>query len=440
MADNTVLIIGGGAAGLAAARELTAAGAVVRLIEARDRLGGRIHTVPGHRPGLPIELGAEFVHGERNDTWEFIRLAGLRVQEVPDRHLVASNGTLKRDARFWEELAGVFARINTATPDQDFQSFLDQAWGLSSQAKKLAKQYVEGFHAAPANRISIHALARSESAAERDNAIRQFRLADGYAALVRWFERELSSQTVEIRLNNVVQQVSWEPGQVQVQAQTPAGRRSLQGARLLITLPLGVWRHEGPGAIVFDPALPAKEKALRSLAISPVVKLALEFSERCWPTDNFGFVHSDQGWFPTWWSDERAPILTGWAGGPRAEQVRLEGVEAATVEALRSLSRIFKIEYGRLKDGLVASYSYDWQTDPFARGAYTYTPARMIGAAARLAAPLANTLFFAGEATDTEGEQGTVHAALASGGRAAREILKSLHLSHGVEALAISKP
>lgn len=416
-----MLILGAGAAGLAAADTLSHAGVTVTVLEARDRLGGRIHTVPSASGSFPIELGAEFIHGRRHLTWEFIREAKLRTSSVLARHWRAAGGSLKKDNKFWEQLDQVLSRINRDAPDQDLQSFLEQAWSLDPEVKKLTAEYVEGFHAAPVNRASIHALAQAEAAAARDQGASQFRLVAGYSALVRWFSTRLAQRDSHLHLNTVVKTVRWEPNHVQVLACTSAGEQTFEGDRAVVTLPLGVLKDAAAPA--FEPALTGKQAALAGLEMGSVLKLTLQFQSVFWPAPDFGFIHSAPGPFPTWWSHRHAPLLTGWAGGPRAARLRLKPLQLLVDDALAQIAALFKVDAVRLRNWLVSSYTHDWSGDRFSRGAYSYTPVHMLPMVKRLAAPVAGTLFFAGEATDTEGEQGTVQAALASGRRAAAELL-----------------
>jgi monoamine oxidase len=194
---------------------------------------------------------------------------------------------------------------------------------------------------------------------------------------------------------------------------------------VLITLPLGVLQsvHDG---VSFDPPLESKKAALENLAMGQVMKVVIEFRSRFWPVKNFGFVHSDDEWFPTWWADERGPVLVGWAGGPRAEWLSCESDSAILDEAFRALSRIFHVDRGHILDLHAASWMHDWMHDRFAGGAYSFTPVGMTVVPRQLAASVADTLFFAGEATDSQGEQGTVQAALTSGMHAANAISQSI--------------
>jgi monoamine oxidase len=423
--EQRVLIVGGGAAGLAAARMLSRQRLPVVLLEGRSRLGGRMFTHFEPDGALTVEVGAEFIHGRRNATWEYVRSAKLRTHEVPDRHWRSSRSGLREDKTFWEELGRVLGRINAFIPDQDFRSFLDSAWGLSPSERTLAMDYVEGFHAADLGVVGTQALAQAERASEVGEGTRQFRINQGYARLVDWLSTSLKERGVEIRLDTVVRKISWEPGQALVEAVGPSGLCRFEAERVLVTLPLGVLKQEGDGGVVFDPPLGAKARVIQQMPVGSVVKVTLHFRSQFWPVADFGFIHATGLAFPTWWSDPRAPVLTGWIGGPRASVLGCEGEAAICDKAMQTLSEIFKVEPPTLREQLVNGYTHDWDADPFAHGAYSYTPAQGSLLASKLGVPLANTLFFAGEATDAEGNQGTVHGALASGQRAAREILES---------------
>jgi monoamine oxidase len=175
--------------------------------------------------------------------------------------------------------------------------------------------------------------------------------------------------------------------------------------------------------------------------VGHVVKVTLRFRERFWddltlPTNDgkraelkdFAFMHAPDELPPTWWTQlpARTPVLTGWAGGTRAERLLSAGNDALRDRSLEALSHIFAVPPNFLEDSLVEFYTHNWSTDPFSLGAYSYIPIGGLDAQAELAAPLEDTIYFAGEAVNTLGHHGTVHGALASGLRAAREIECSL--------------
>ena len=424
MRESAVIIIGAGAAGLAAAWHLAEAGVGSTILEARNRIGGRIWTARSQPGNRPIELGPEFIHGEKVETWEFIRKAGLGTEEVPDRHWQPMDGAVIQKPDFWEQLEKVFKRINRSEPDVPFETFLSHNPDLDPEIRWLAKEYVEGFHAAPVQKMSVRALALAEKAAEKEAGTKQFRFSEGYSRLVDWFTASLRASGVEILCGQKVAEVRWERNQVEVIA-GPVGEEQRHRASVcLVTIPLSLLQRQ---AVRFEPGLGEKERAIQSLAVGQVIRVNLGFQKRFWPVENFGFLHTDDERFPTWWSEPHGPCITGWAGGPRAEKLSAESDETLVSEAVSALARVLRIEKKIVADQLAGSWTHNWSADEFALGAYSYTPVGMLDMPGRLAQPLAETLFFAGEATNHTGDQGTVHGALASGKRAAKEILKSLH-------------
>jgi monoamine oxidase len=419
---SEVLIIGAGVAGLAAAEVLAEQGLNLTLLEARDRIGGRILTVPSVSGDFPVELGAEFIHGAKNGLWPIVQQSEIRVDEVPGRHWVLSHGALRERPKFYDAIEKVFAQIQKEPPDLSFAEFLRNNQRRKPSEKVLALEYVEGFHAADPAQVSTHSIADAETAAQNDEGDRQFRIACGYQTVLDRFQRRLSRSNVEWRFQTEVKSVRWEPRSVEVNALTPHGLRTFTAPQALITLPIGVLRDDEENRIVLEPALKAKTRAVAGLEMGCVVKLILEFRSPFWPVRNFGFIHAVGQRFPTWWSDERGPILTAWAGGPQARALGNASSEEVEEEALKAVAKMFKQDYAKVKELLVRCHCHDWSGDPFARGAYSYIRVGMTGMPARLAEPVKDTLFFAGEATAEPGEQGTVHGAIASGQRAAKEI------------------
>jgi monoamine oxidase len=190
------------------------------------------------------------------------------------------------------------------------------------------------------------------------------------------------------------------------------------------------------GAVRFTPNLPSEKiQALDKLEMGEVIRVVLRFRQRFWRTISDGkrtlsdmsFLFSEDEWFPTWWTamPAKVPIITGWAPFRCAQ--RLSGKNSTFVreQALRSLCRLLGISLKNLESWLEGVYFHDWQSDPFSRGAYSYGKAGADGAQQALGAPMEKTLFFAGEATDTSGLNGTVHGAIASGYRASAEIIKA---------------
>ncbi len=418
-----VAVVGAGAAGLAAARALSGAGKRVCLIEARDRIGGRVRTL--HVPGLPlpIELGAEFLHGEAASSFAIVDAAALAVCKLPDDHWWSRDGHLTEIRDFWGQVDRVRARIRPMKRDISFAEFLRRQRSVAPRLRALTRMFVEGYHAAHADRMSALAL-RTADGETGDN--QQFRFAGGYDALIDWLHAGLDPQRVELRLGFVATRVEWSNGSVSIRCRSTAtdGEENVRAKAAIFTIPIGVWKAppEQQGAIRFDPPLREKERALAKIESGHVVKIAFRFRERFWEEHGANFVHHDDRFMPTWWTAAplRSPVLTGWAGGHAADALLAEK-PAMTDRALDSMSRAFGVPRRRINALLVATWTHDWQSEPYSRCAYSYAAVGGSGAHDALAKPLQNTLFFAGEATSGD-ETGTVAGAIDSGLRAARQV------------------
>lgn len=440
-----VLIIGAGVAGLAAAQELGQAGLDVIVLEARDRMGGRIWSqqVPGHP--IPIELGAEFIHGRPAESFAQIEQSGLLVYEITGDSWRFENGTFGLHNLVWEQVQQLFAHMASASsPDRSFQAFIapyqtDPRWRAALVA---ATDYVEGFDAADLSRVSVQALLREQQAAAASEGNRSFRIASGYGQFVAALAAGCTPSRVVFQLGTVVRRVDWQPGVVEIEAQDAATMqdRTYRARQALITLPLGVLQAEigAIGAVEFRPQLFDHIAAARHLAMGQVFKVVLRFKDRFWeherlpvtPTldpHRLSFISGSKATLPTWWTayPVLAPQLTGWLAGPRALQL-LERPEEQIIDlTLDTLAQVLHIPRRRIEDRWLAAHIHNWYADPFARGAYSYITVNGMPVVQTLATPIENTLFFAGEATNSDGQTGTVHGAIATGRRAARELLRS---------------
>jgi len=425
-----VLIIGAGAAGLAAARELAAARLSVRVLEARGRIGGRVSTRRVSSLPYPIELGAEFLHGEPPELFEAIRRDDVDVRQVGGHAWCKHEGRLVRCDDVYPSMARLFARMSADGPDRSFQQFLDEkARDFPEEVRRRAVGFVEGFNAADARRVSVRWLLESRAADREIHADRQYRVADGYDRVIQAIARPPANARYDVRLRAVVSELRWRRGSVEVV--TEAGER-FSAPRAIVTLPLGVLAAPAgaPGAVRFTPALRAKQRALRALEMGAVIRITLVFRRRFWDrvASDLGFLFSDHPLLPTWWSrlPLREPVLVGWAAGSRGDALSRRSKPAVVRIALRALADTFSMEPSSLRELLVSAHYHDWQADRFARGAYSWTVVGGADGMRELGEPLQQTLFFAGEATDVSGHSGTVHGAVASGMRAAREVLEAL--------------
>jgi len=410
-----VVIIGAGAAGLAAADALTRAGKSVLVLEARSRIGGRCWTRRMAGLDIPVELGAEFLHGEANATHALLRRAripaitAVRVQRRLDR------GRLRPINSFKEAQRAV--RGAALGKDISFDRFL-AGRRLPEKTKAFARMMVQGFDAADPARVSARSIIE-EWGEGGELGMSQPRPQGGYGALMDWVAVRLISTKARLQLDTVVREVRWQRGAVELEGSFLGNAFKIRARQAIITLPLGVLQA---GAVRFSPSLTRKREALSKLASGPVIRVAMRFHEAVWEkrAPGVSFFNRPDAPFPTFWTPlpMRAPLLTAWAGGPKA--ARLSGLSARRLieEALGCVQKFFPD--ARLADAIVQ----DWRRDPYSRGGYSYVLVGGEGAREELARPLDGTLFFAGEATDTA-EAGTVNGALRSGLRAARELLKS---------------
>jgi monoamine oxidase len=207
---------------------------------------------------------------------------------------------------------------------------------------------------------------------------------------------------------------------VEVQVQRDKRVESIFAEAAIITVPLGVLKA---GSIKFEPDLAKKRDAIQELEFGEVVRMAIFFREYWWPKRDFGFIHALDETVPTWWSDPRGPVLIGWAGGPSAHA--LLRYSRAQLEALcvNILARLFSERAASVRAQLVQLHTHNWARDPYARGAYSYIPVNGLDLPKLLAEPVGDALFFAGEATVSDAQCGTVSGALESGLRAAHQIL-----------------
>jgi len=420
-----VVVVGAGVAGLAAARDLSGAGKRVCVVEARQRTGGRIHTL--HVPGLPlpIELGAEFIHGEAPATFSIVQAAALMACELPDDHTWSRDGRSRPLRDYWEQVQKVFAKIGHLRRDISFAEFL-RTRRIDPKLRQLACNFVEGYHAAHADRISAQSLSTADEEQDEPGGNPQFRILNGYDAVVEWLRSGLAPDRSDLRLGTLVKAIHWRDRDVTVDCVRLDGRheQTIRASAAIITIPIGVWKapQDQEGTIAFDPALDDKMRAVERLEVGHVVKIVFRFAERFW--DDFNFLHADDRFIPTWWTSApvRSPMLTAWAGGHGADALLAEGDSAMIDRALDSLANAFAMRRRAIDDKLAGTYVHNWQSDPFSRGAYSYAGVGGAGAHDILARAERKTLFFAGEATSGD-QTGTVAGAIDSGRKAAKSLL-----------------
>jgi monoamine oxidase len=422
-----VVVIGAGAAGLAAARELVRMQLPVVVLEARRRLFGRVHTIQDRAWPGPIELGAEFIHDDAPLSLEMADRNRLPLEVVPERRrrLDPNHSAPLADP---DALLKKFLRFLPRGHDRSLAAILSARRRARPQDLETVRAYVEGYHAADLTRISARAL-RALFAGPDGSSIQQ-RPLPGYASLLRALSEALKRAGVIFRTAMPVTRVRWKKGRVHVDCASLC----FHARAAIITIPLPLLRAR---ALALEPLPAAWPGALAHLEMGTVRKIALLFAEPFWDAARVArrlrgrgrtspnFWHDPRETFPTWWTlaPRTAPVLTAWAGGPRADRLRGLSATALTDRAVATLARMLGLPRTGIDRLLVDAKTHDWTADTWTRGGYSYVGVGGLAAQRELARPVEETLVLAGEALDRE-HVGTVEGALASGRHAARSLLR----------------
>jgi monoamine oxidase len=390
----------------------------VLALEARDRVGGRCWTRRMAGLDIPVELGAEFIHGEAQATHALLRQAGIAAIDSTREQRYLENGKLKPGNAFAEAQRAVL-RAPRLERDISFAALLARQ-RLPRKTKALARMMVQGFDAADPARVSARSIIEEWGEGGSLGAS-QPRPQGGYGGLFDRLAESALAAGARLQLDSPVGSVAWRRDAVRVEGSCFGQPFTFKGRQAIVTLPLGVLQSN---TLRFSPPLDLKSLALQKLASGPVIRVAMRFHSRFWDAraPEVAFFHVPEAAFPTFWTPlpMRAALLTAWAGGPKAAQLAGSSKENLASAALRTIGMVFG---DQPRKELAAVLVQDWQADPYSRGGYSYVRVGGTGARERLAEPIEDTLFFAGEATDAE-EAGTVAGALRSGQRAAREVLK----------------
>ena len=414
--SRSVLVIGAGMAGLSAARSLADAGWPVRVIEARDRVGGRVHT--DRDWGAPLEMGASWIHGTAGNplvalarqaqaqlvTTDYYSWARLVID--PDLAPLDYDPTLWRAfverARYQADGGSLAAAVDAAVGGAAL-STSDRA-----QLAFYLTTEIEDEFAADADQLSAITFDEGDYTGG-DQVV----ITNGYDALPR-----LLANGLRIELNTPVTAIAQRDDSVVVRAKN----RSLRGSAAIVTVPLGVLKA---GAIAFDPPLPDHHgRAVDALGFGVLSKSFFRFDRRGWMADNafYQYLAADGGPWAQWFTMPAAagPIVLALNAGHRGRAAEAAPPRDLMATALPVARRLF----GDVSP--VAVKTSNWSADPYARGAYSFhAPGSGLDDRRRLQDPVSDRLYLAGEAVGVD-NPGTVHGALASGRYAAEQLMHRL--------------
>lgn len=421
-----VIVIGAGASGLLAAWELVQTGKRVAVVEAKDHVGGRAHTILDDRFDLPVELGAEFVHGDLDITIDLLKKAGVKHYKLKGDIWQNEDGALDEQSDFIEDYSALNKKFKELKEDVSVDSFIKEHL-QEAKFKELRftlKNYVEGYYAAETTRASTFSLKEELETADDE----QYRIEGGYVTIINYLYEHCRERGVQFFLSQIAQKIVWEKDKVEVES----NQQNFTAQKLLITVAVGVLQS---GKIEFTPAIDDKMEAAKKLGYGPVVKTILQFDEAFWKNkehtqgknlSKLSFIFSKEK-IPTWWTyyPKDSAMITGWNGGPHSKEIENLSANEILQKALNSLSKIFSTDQIVLEKKLKAFHISKWSEDAFSCGAYSYHVVDGKKFQQALKQSVEDTIFFAGEGLHEGIEIGTVEAAFITGRETAHQIVAS---------------
>lgn len=417
-----VLVLGAGIAGLAVARTLTDKGLSVIILEARNRVGGRMWT--DSSLGLPLDLGASWIHGvEGNPITKLAKQFGAKTAPTDDENgiMFAADGSelpedefARMEALFEEVYEKVVERSVMSDGDMPLQNIFDRVISSGDFSETDLRRLNYYIHLVTALEYGADAKDLSAWWWDQDEEFdgEEVIFPGGYNQITDGLARGL-----DIRLGTVVNTVRY--GADGVEVETSAG--SFVADKAVVTFPLGVLKQ---ASVKFEPPLPGpKQEAIERLGMGVLNKVYLKFPEVFWgeEVETISYVGEELGEWNDWLSYvpfTGEPVLMAFHGGDKGFEIEGLSDDEVRAGAMKTLRVMFGDDIPEPEGILVTR----WGKDPFAFGAYSHIPPFASGDDYdALFAPVDDVLFFAGEATSRE-YPSTVHGAYLSGIAAAGEM------------------
>lgn len=409
-----IIVVGAGAAGLYAAKKMKEHGAEVVILEASNRIGGRIRKNDDFAD-FPIDLGAEWIHGKKSLSHQLATDAGFDFFEDEGEEAFWVNGQINANysSSILEDIVGILdGDVAYNGPDMSILQYAQQQ-GISNSDLGIL-EYIAGEFGTSADRLSLLYTQREEEAWSSGN--KDFKFKRSYFDLIN--EVVAASVSDDVMLNSPVTQVDYSGEKV---IATIANGDTFEADRILITASVAVLKT---GGISFTPALPqAKLQAIQSIGMDAGMKILFKFSQNFWNgTSLIGAENSPVYWNASYGKNGSDLVLSAFVMGEKAET--LSALDQGAITQL--LSELDAIYNGQATSSFVDGLIQDWSKEPYIRGAYSYSSLGIVNQRSVLAESVNNRVHFAGEATATNGHFQTVQGALESGEREFLAMLESV--------------
>ena len=424
---NKVLVIGAGISGLAAAKNLNDSGYDVTILEAKDRIGGRLYT--DRSLGVPLEVGANWIHDNNPETNPIMKIKkelGLKAHKCSVAGPAVSFEVLDeegnkieisgKDLEKIEFRIGIFAYLakylRPSTNISEIFTFVKKL-GLLSFIKEEALfvliQKIALEQAEDPEKVSIEALFEQEGFGDDEAVI------GGYDQIAYYFEKELHNKII---LNSPIEHINYEQDTIKV----ISGSEKYEANAVIVTASLGALKKE---VIKFTPELPIEKKqSIKKLGWGTLNKVMLKFVHKFWSDKDFIVITNKESNFHAWINEEpvcKEPVIVATISGKNAKKLENKPDEEVVQIALNELKAV----YGNKVSELNSYYITKWSLDPYIYGSYSTNKAGENSQLLRkqLSTPVNSKLFFAGEATSVK-VAGYLQMALQSGVREAENIKK----------------